>query len=254
MILHGGGSGIDTGRFNWIYGQTNEELMSLIYDGSLGIGITNPSNTLHVVGTSTVTGNAWFGGDVTISGTLNTGNITLPSIINSNISVNSGVSTISVVNATNIGINSTSPAAAVDAQGSDGLFGRIAIGTLPFTDTEVLKVDGLILVDSIGIGTTAMNTSGVFGHLQVYDKSIEFNGGLLNIKDDCQVGFNTFSPRSVFDFGAVGSATTNPYMIMPTITTSTRTGLGQTVEGAIIFNTSTKKFQGYTGTVWVDLH
>ena len=254
MILHGGGSGIDTGRFDWIYGQSNDELMSLTYDGKLGIGITNPDTNLHVVGTSTVTGNAWFGGNVTISGTLNTGNLTLPSIINSNISVNTGVSTISVVNATNIGINSTSPAAEIDAQGSDALFGRIAIGTLPFTDTEVLKVDGLILVDSIGIGTTAMNTSGTFGHLQVYDKSIEFNGGLLNIKDDCQVGFNTFSPRSVFDFGAVGSATTNPYMIMPTITTSTRIGLGQTVEGAIIFNTTTKRFQGYTGTDWVDLH
>ena len=254
MILHGGGSGIDTGRFDWIYGQTNAELMSLTYDGKLGIGITNPDTNLHVVGTSTVTGNAWFGGNVTIAGTLNTGNLTLPSIINSNISVNTGVSTISVVNATNIGINSTSPAAEIDAQGSDALFGRIAIGTLPFTDTEVLKVDGLILVDSIGIGTTAMNTSGTFGHLQIYDKSIEFNGGLLNIKDDCQVGFNTFSPRSVFDFGAVGSATTNPYMIMPTITTSTRIGLGQTVEGAIIFNTTTKRFQGYTGTDWVDLH
>lgn len=254
MILHGGGSGIGTGRFDWIYGQSNDELMSLTYQGSLGIGNTNPDTTLHVVGTSTVTGNAWFGGNVTISGTLNAGSLTLPSIINSNISVNTGVSTISVVNATNIGINSTSPAAEIDAQGSDALFGRVAIGTLPFTDTEVLKVDGLILTDSIGIGTTAMNTSGTFGHLQIYDKSIEFNGGLLNIKDDCQVGFNTFSPRSVFDFGAVGSATTNPYMIMPTITTSTRIGLGQTVEGAIIFNTTTKRFQGYTGTDWVDLH
>jgi len=254
MILHGGGSGIGTGRFDWIYGQTNAELMSLTYDGRLGIAITNPDRNLHVVGTSTVTDDAWFGGDVTIAGTLNANNLTLPSIINSNISVNSGVSTISVVNATNIGINSTSPTAAIDAQGSDALFGRVAIGTLPFTDTEVLKVDGLILADSVGIGTTAMNTSGTFGHLQFYDKSIEFNGGLLNIKDDCQVGFNTFSPRSVFDFGAVGSANTNPYMIMPTIPTSTRTGLGATVEGAIIFNTTTKKFQGYTGTAWVDLH
>jgi len=83
---------------------------------------------------------------------------------------------------------------------------------------------------------------------------IDLNGGHFNLNTDSTVGFNTGSPRAIFDFGNVGSATTNPYMIMPTITTATRTGLGETVEGSIIFNTSTKKFQGYTGTAWVDLH
>jgi len=253
MYLHAGGAGINTGRFDWIYGQTNSELMSLTYDGKLGLGITNPTTDLHVVGTSTVTGNAWFGGNVTVDGNL-TGNFTLQDIINSNVSVTTGISTFSTITTTNIGINSTSPSVAVDAQGSTGLFGKIGVATDGFTSSESFNVNGTALFDSVGVGTTALVTSGTFGEIQLFDKIIEMNGGFLNVKNDSHIGFNTFSPRSVFDFGNVGSATTNPYMIMPTITTATRTGLGATVEGSIIFNTSTKKFQGYTGTAWVDLH
>ena len=43
--------------------------MRLTNDGNLGIAITNPSHRLHVVGTSTVTGNAFIGGNLSIGGT-----------------------------------------------------------------------------------------------------------------------------------------------------------------------------------------
>jgi len=75
--LHLGNSGINTGRWGWIYGQSLAERMSLTWDGSLGIGKTNPDRTLHVVGTSTVTGNAYFGGDVQVTGSLQPDNITV---------------------------------------------------------------------------------------------------------------------------------------------------------------------------------
>ena len=54
--LHYGSAGIGTGSFNWIYGQdrTNPK-MSLTYNGNLGLGITNPSTRLYVVGTSFIT-------------------------------------------------------------------------------------------------------------------------------------------------------------------------------------------------------
>jgi len=54
LYLHAGPAGVGTGRFDWLYGQTNAQLMSLTYDGRLGLGKTNPDETLHVVGTSTV--------------------------------------------------------------------------------------------------------------------------------------------------------------------------------------------------------
>jgi hypothetical protein len=66
--LHLGSAGINTGSFNWIYGQSLARLMTLTYGGRLGLGVTNPSNTLHVVGTSTVTGDSYFGGNVYLAG------------------------------------------------------------------------------------------------------------------------------------------------------------------------------------------
>ena len=36
--------------------------------GSLGIGITNPSSTLHVIGQATVSGNVVLGGDLDVTG------------------------------------------------------------------------------------------------------------------------------------------------------------------------------------------
>jgi hypothetical protein len=68
QYLHAGDAGIGTGRWGWIYGQNLTERMSLTWDGKLGINQTSPTNTLHVVGTSTVTGNAWVGGDFSVAG------------------------------------------------------------------------------------------------------------------------------------------------------------------------------------------
>ena len=55
--LHLGSAGINTGSFNWIYGQKtpNTPLMTLTYDGNLGIGITAPVEKLSVSGDVRVT-------------------------------------------------------------------------------------------------------------------------------------------------------------------------------------------------------
>jgi hypothetical protein len=75
--LHLGTSGINTGNFNWIYGQSLSKLMTLTYTGRLGLGITNPSNTLHVVGTSTVTGDSYIGGNLYLTGSFSPNSITV---------------------------------------------------------------------------------------------------------------------------------------------------------------------------------
>ena len=70
MYLHSGSAGVGTGRFDWLYGQGNDELMCLTHEKKLGIGITNPSNNLHVVGTSTITSHSYVGGNLHVDGTI----------------------------------------------------------------------------------------------------------------------------------------------------------------------------------------
>lgn len=254
MYLHdgtGSAAGVGTGRFDWIYGQTNAELMSLTYDGKLGLGKTNPDNTLHVVGTSTVTGNAWFGGNVTISGSIS-GNITFPSVITTNIN-SSGVSTFTTVSVSStitssyigVGTDVIESGYILDGQQGSAIFRTVGINT---TDNyETLNVGGFAVLNGVGIGTTSSHIESDFavGEAQIHNSSMRLYGSSLIVKEDSKVGFNTNSPRSVLDYGLVGSATTNPYIIVTTIDTSTRAGLAQTVEGAIIYNSTTKKHQGY---------
>jgi hypothetical protein len=99
-----GTAGLGTGAFHWIYGQDpSNPIMSLTYDGKLGIGVTNPTSDLYVVGTSyitgittvdsnlsvssnltvsnnaTVTNDLTVGGDITFSGSL-TGNLGITTV------------------------------------------------------------------------------------------------------------------------------------------------------------------------------
>ena len=263
MILHGGGSGIGTGRFDWIYGQTNAELMSLTYDGKLGIGKTNPDNNLHVVGTSTVTGNSWFGGNVTIDGTLNTGTIIFPSLISANISTTSGISTFFSVNVVNdllvdtdIGIGTTNPVVNFDARGRTALIGNLGINTTTEA-TASLEVTGQSLFDSIGIGTTNSQGEGIYNtnSYTQYSSTLTVYDGAIYAKRSA-VGVGTTAFRSSVDFGDAGkdnAGGVGAFLIMPRISNSERTGL-TTVSGAVIFNTDTNTFQGFDGTTWQDFH
>jgi len=263
MILHGGGSGIGTGRFDWIYGQTNAELMSVTYDGKLGIGKTNPDNNLHVVGTSTVTGNSWFGGNVTIDGTLNTGTIIFPSLISANISTTSGISTFFSVNVVNdllvdtdIGIGTTNPVVNFDARGRTALIGNLGINTTTEA-TASLEVTGQSLFDSIGIGTTNSQGEGIYNtnSYTQYSSTLTVYDGAIYAKRSA-VGVGTTAFRSSVDFGDAGkdnAGGVGAFLIMPRISNSERTGL-TTVSGAVIFNTDTNTFQGFDGTTWQDFH
>ena len=106
-IIHNGTGIGSTGNFKWVYGQTNAERMTLTWDGKLGINQTVPTNTLHVVGTSTVTEDSWIGGNLSVAEDLSvagniSGNITLgPILTNTNLNNNSGITTLSQLNVTN---------------------------------------------------------------------------------------------------------------------------------------------------------
>ena len=67
------------------------------------------------------------------------------------------------------------------------------------------------------------------------------------------IGVGTFHPRSAVDFGSAGK-TANRFAIMPRVTTTERGNLSGIQTGAIIYNLTTSKFQGYASGAWVDLH
>ena len=269
--LHAGPAGVGTGKFAWLYGQTNNELACLTYDGKFAIGTIYPTDTLHVYGTSRFTGLSYFEDDVQIQGNLTAPNLSLPPVL-TNINVNSttGVSTFFVLDVTGrlavpfIGIGTTAPIAGLDARGKVGLFESIGIGTtLPGVN---LKVDGSTSLTSVSIGETTDYTSNgvdifegttrIFGGTTRLSSNIVtgINSSAIILDNTCSIGIGTTAIRSAVDFGSAGLSDPEfRFMIVPTIDNTIRTGLS-TEPGSIIFNTSTNKFQGYTGIAWTDFH
>jgi hypothetical protein len=75
--LQAGNVGINTGSYYWHYKST-ERLMSLTYEGNLGVGYTNPTSRLQVAGeTNTTTlitsSDATVGNDLNVSGQIGAG-------------------------------------------------------------------------------------------------------------------------------------------------------------------------------------
>ena len=276
FILHGGSTGVDTGRFDWLDGQRNLELMSLTYDGKLGLGITNPTTDLHVVGTSTVTDSAWFGSKVSVSGDLTFGgslNGNLPTIIDgSNINVVTGVSTFTNIKTTgniivgsgvSIGIGTDAPIVELDAREVNSMFGSISIGTGQTASTGNLVADGSVIASGVGIGTTnALQDLSIYGNIGIYPVGqvsyVEGTNLELSLNDKSTIGVGTTGSIASVDFRFAGKGINNgaaSFMIPPTVTNSERVGLNTAgKEGALVFNSDTKKFQGYDGTTWHDLH
>ena len=248
-ILHSGPSGISTGKFSWIYGQTGEELMTLNYDGKLTVpGNINLSSG---IGSVTIGNKLYLNSDLAVTGSI-TGTINYPSIFtNSNLNNNLGITTLLKLNVTsNIGINSSNPIVGLDGQSSTALFSGIGINTNNISNASLI-VNGFSQLGTVGIGTTTIynvpnqGSSGVF---QVHNNAITvFNGSIL-VDDKSRLGFGTFIPRSIIDYGNVGSSATTGYMITPTVTTPQRVGFAYTIEGAIIYNSTLKRHQGYGST------
>ena len=259
MVLHNGPAGLGTGRFDWKYGQTNNELMSLTYDGKLGINQTAPINTLHVVGTSTVTSHAYVGGNLSVGGNI-TGTFSFPSILTgTNLNNTSGISTFYDINVTRkVGISSALPAVDFDAKGKTALFGGIGINTTQnnLYGNQLLVQGNATFASTVGFGTTAPNTDivGSTGLIQVHNNDIVIRNGGINIDatSASYIGIGTTSARACVDFSMVGGIGTTGYMLPPVITTAAQVGL-TTEFGGIVYNSSTNKLQCYTPTGWQDL-
>lgn len=276
--------GVQTGRFDWIYGQTNDEIMSLTYDGKLGIGITNPQRTLEVVGTSTVTSDAYFGNDVFIENGLTVATLTIQGdIVNTNINNGSGISTFFNLRVSNNFFNNNT--------NSQAFFNEIGIGTDIIRPDVTVDADGATFVmNKLGVGITITSLQyGLDAENDVIEPDVQISqrdvlllgsnlllvgstnlsgsGNIINPVADGNftgcIGLNTAFPRCVADFSNPGiAATVAGYLLPPRITTiqrstlqdlSIQTGTGTTAEGAIIFNSTNKEFQGYSNNNWINL-
>ena len=213
-------AGINTGSFRWFH-KTNNNVMTLTYDGKLGINKPNPETALDVVGLSTFTGNVKVAGNLEVTGTLSAP-ANIPDIINgSNINATSGISTFNHIDVANItktskvaiGTAFENVVADIDAQASTALFNKVGIGSTMFNND--LQVDGNASIKRLGVGTDGV--------------------------------------RCAVDFQDAGEGGTSSYMLPPKVTTTIRNTLPN-MPCALVYNESVNKLQVYNGSSWVDLH
>ena len=240
FYLTAGGVGVETGSFYWHRGNISR-LMALTYEGRLGIGVTLPDHTFHVVGTSTITQDTFFGNDVEIKNDLNVlGALTAGSF---NIGEFTGNLIGNVYAAT--GVSTFNDLKVV---GVSTLDGNVAIGTEVANDIT-LALNPLdqnrVFVDisgSIGIKTTEFLDNVTINALDA--SAVLSNVGIGST--DPMV-----SPVNFSDAGKIGVTTTNRFMLPPRITGSERSNIGAGItDGAFIYNTDNNRIEVWNGTSW----
>ena len=274
-VLDFNGGGINTGGFTWHHANTANTLMTLTYEGNLGINDTAPTERLTVGGGITVSDSSHFGSNLTVSGFVtatryfgdgsNLTGIALQDPANIRINSPTGVSTVGQLHVidistdlqgiASIGINTNDPVAGLDARTVGGLF------------------------NGIGINTDRNATDG--RGLEVYGRDVFIKGGNLRLEQGTNllgqasngsIGIGTSMPRAVIDMGnaadlnnPVSAGFSGACFILPTVTIAQRDairdqgapfgvpGIGGTVVGSFIYNSDSDAFQGYTGVGWTSL-
>lgn len=239
-------SGINTGNFNWIYGKNNSNpLMTLTYGGKLGIGITIPTNNLHVVGTSTVTGNSYVGGNLEVGNNLTAGGILIANGGISNVSI-SGTFTGSVLG--NVySTNGISTFYQIKSTSTASFIGNVGIGTTALTyPLQVNTGSNSFIINSfggIGVGTNIIASSGNNPVL------VDSSQGLGVFQG---VGIGTTTPNCYIDFANAGAGVAGNlyrFMLPPKLTTTQRDNL-TTIEGGLIYNITLHRLEFYNGSGW----
>jgi len=274
LVLHGGPAGLSTGNFNFVNGQSNGDMMTLTYQGDLGLGVVNPNHKLHVVGSSTVTGNAFVGGNFSIGGSIDAGTFNLPNVIASKIN-NAGINTFgkiyvnsSIGAGTSVGIGTDDPIVDLDAQAKTGLIGRLGINTSnEYTSNAVsgaLVVGGQANFGAVGVGTTSIaylyeqNTNETFACYEAagfFNTQVRvYNSGVI-CDENSLLGVGTHVPLAAVDFSKAGSGpgpglSSARAMRTPQATTAQRAGV-TTQTGSIIYNTDAGEHQAYCDDEWV---
>ena len=262
LINHGKGNfnyyldvstiGINTGNFFWHH-QADDRLMTLTYQGNLGIGVTEPNARLHVGGGATFAGDVNTLSNVYVGGTLDapavvTQSLSVPSLtldfLEGNVNATSGVSTFASVSVGSsitlpetgtftLGITTNSPGHLIAISESDAFEEEDALLRNFFIDNG----------GNIGIGTTAS-----VDDIQIYAPTKYAGFGAIAI--------GTSEPSGAVDFAKAGIVTSNTieegnrFMVPPKLTTAERNAQSAIVAGGMIYNTDLNKLQVYTGSSW----
>ena len=235
-----------TGNFFWHKGSNNVRLMTLTNTGRLGIGLTNPSDELHVDGGATVSGALGVGGNINLTGTL-IGNVqgtvigNVVGVLAGNTNATVGISTLNNLSvagiATITNLKSSKISVGENPPSNNILNAFIASDKRVFVN-DVGQVGISTTVALPGVGVNGSSTNAVFNAIGV--------------------GVTIFTSAAV-DLRDAGTATSR-YMMPPKVNTSERASLVGVESGAVIYNTSLNKLQVYVGSGaynvanWQNLH
>ena len=220
---HTGEAGVNTGAFNWIYGQTNATLATLTYNGYFGIGKTNPDRALDVNGSGKFAQNLDVLGNVEVTGSLTYGTganqVTLggggdPILGGVNVNASSGISTFNEVHIfgeSRLGIGTQNPITDLDARPATALFAAVGIGTTifdgAFSATGISNFNGSLGIatsQTISVLNTSYGTNVNTDGLQVHGTALILDGDLLFMGSDGSmfsggIGLGTGEPFAAID-------------------------------------------------------
>jgi hypothetical protein len=221
-----GTAGLGTGAFHWIYGQNpSSPIMSLTYDGKLGIGITNPTSKLYVVGTSYITGITTIDSNLTVSNNLSVGgNITFNGSLTGNLGITTlsrlGISTSTIssnsyeffvggdpIFGDGVAVTKTGIRASGTIQGSNLIATNAAIGNI---DSTGIVTATTFVGNLTGTATTATNVDGGTGSLTRLNVT-----GITTSQDGFTSGIGVTNPvritvsGNILTFAVVGVGSTS---------------------------------------------
>ena len=225
------------GDFHWHKGKNSSRLMTLTgIGGSLGIGVTQPTKELDVVGAGNFSGNVSVGNNLTVGGALIgnvqgtlTGNVSGTLQGNSNATV--GISTLN--NLTISGIVTAAQASVTS----------IGIGTVPEVNRPVRIND----LPSERIFVSSNGSIGIQTSVDLPGVGINASQTVLSVG---AIGVGVTIVHKAVDFSNAGLST-NRMMVPPKV--SSTAGLQNPVQGALVFNTTANKLQFYNGTSWTNV-
>jgi len=240
--LHAGsGTGINTGGFHWFH--KADPLLSLTYEGNLGLGVTTPSTKLSVTGVSTFTGDTFINGDLSVVGGLTlTGSLSALSF-SGNILAPDGFSVV------------------LDNGTGNGANGRVNVNT-----HVTSGISTFYHIEQNDLGYSVFSSSDPQGVDRIDSNALRFainpathpQGGSARVvvtQKGC-IGSGTTNPVCALD---LGSATANDdgesfssdrFMILPKVSTTNRNNLNNLTPGALIYNTTLNKIQVRTASGW----
>ena len=231
------------GDFHWHRGKNSARLMTLTgIGGSLGIGITQPTKELDVVGAGNFSGNVTVGNNLTVSGLLLgnvqgtlTGNVSGTLAGNANATV--GVSTLN--NLTISGVTTTT---------NMFVSNKIGIGTdsiehvVMINDLEDDNLDESPQIFITASGSIGIRTTSELPNVSINASQSQAVFGGIGVGSTIIVG-------SV-DLRAAGRNVATRFMLPPQVTTTQRNNLVGLVAGALVYNTSLNRLELYTGSSW----